>query len=267
MLARASNSRERLRKRVRYFVEERRFGHEELRDFVLRISTLGELALIGGALRDLVLGRKFSEFKSDLDFVASPRSLRDFDKLMHRWRADTNRFGGYRLGLQRWKIDIWPIQRTWAQTSGYCRVDTFSDLPRVTFFDWDAIVYVMGARKLFAGPNYFENVERRVIDINLEPNPNPLGNTIRALRYAYLWDAALGPNLAQFISKMLKEYDAETIVSKELKSFGFPLLHVELVNQVREELENVLEKDQVRPPPTVLRSLRRSKQLRLPLES
>jgi hypothetical protein len=48
---------------------------------------------------------------------------------------------------------------------------------------------------------YFKNLRERVLDINLEANPNPNGMAVRAIRMALLRRFSLTPRLAEFTLK------------------------------------------------------------------
>ncbi|WP_216076156.1 hypothetical protein, partial [Acinetobacter baumannii] len=51
-----------------------------------------------------------------------------------------------------------------------------------TFFDWDAIAYDLWERKLICSDDYLERIRAKRLDINLQPNPSPMGNLVRAIR-------------------------------------------------------------------------------------
>ncbi len=194
------------------------FVRGEPHDFLKELMSQGELALIGGAIRDAYL-QGVKEFKSDFDFVIHPRVLSDFIRFVRSHGAQENRFGGFGLEINRWKIDVWPLQLTWAHTHGHYRVESFQDLLSVTFFDWDAVVYNLSTDNVLLFADYFERVENRVLDVNLLPNPNPLGNAVRAIRYACRWNASFGPTLARHVHQMLCEHGHQSFLSAERKSF------------------------------------------------
>jgi len=163
-------------------------------------------------------------FTSDVDFVVDPGSMAEFERLVTSLSGQRNRFGGYGIQLTRWRVDVWPLQRTWAAVNGHANVQSLSDLTRVTFFDWDAIVYSVAMRSLASTASYFERVRSRVIDINLGHSPNPRGNAIRAIRYAYRWDAALGPELAGYVSRRIRDDGWNELVAAERAKFPNPIL-------------------------------------------
>jgi hypothetical protein len=212
---------EQLKRRVCYFLfESQRRGRREVADFAKQIYSLRDVAIIGGMLRELAVAGN-AAFTSDVDFVAKPIAVREFDRLMRRKGASINRFGGYRLELTSWKVDVWPLERTWASRAGYHDVHDFPDLLGATFFDWDAVLFDYGQRKVLAEPDYFSRLASKIIDVNLRPNPNPAGNAVRALRYAYLNELSFGRQLAEHVLECLSAHTWEDLIAREQKSFGF----------------------------------------------
>ncbi len=218
------SERQRLRKRADYFFGTGLRARGEVAAFANELRQLGPTVAIGGFLRDLYLdGNRY--FVSDVDFVVDPGSMQAFERLATRLGARPNRFGGYGVSLGRWKADVWPLERTWAAVHGHVEIRTIEDVLDATFFDWDSVIYAVGTGRLTAGEGYFQRLRDRVIDINLEPNPNPLGNAVRALRYAYRWKAALGAKLACHVEKQLRDHGWEAFVLSERRSFARPVLY------------------------------------------
>jgi hypothetical protein len=205
----------------------------EVADFAKQIHGLGDVVIIGGMLRDLAVAGN-AAFTSDVDFVAKPISLREFDRFMRRRGATMNRFGGCRLELSAWKVDVWPLERTWASQAGYRIVHDFPDLLGVTFFDWDAVLFDYKNQRILAEPDYFDRLASGIIDVNLRPNPNPAGNAVRALRYAYLNGLSFGKHLADHVLQCLSAHAWEDLISREQRSFGSSLLrHIDPSEVVR----------------------------------
>jgi hypothetical protein len=212
-----------LKKQADYFFESTSCARPEVARFGHQMVELGPVVVIGGFLRDLCLGGN-RHFKSDVDFVVDPNSISEFERLVVKLGGKVNKFGGYGITLKRWKVDVWPLERTWAAVAGHVAVSHLDDLVDVTFFDWDAILYSVTDQKLTTRHQYFDRIRRRIIDINLEPNPNPLGNAVRALRYAYRWDAALGQRLASHVAKQIRDNSWLSLVTSERRSFSKPVL-------------------------------------------
>ena len=181
-----------LKKLVRYFLSSDYRDREDVRRVLGELEGLGQLVLLGGMLRDLALfGNR--EFRSDIDFVIDPIDPELFEKRMASIGAKVNRFGGYALSSRKWQIDVWSLKNTWAHTEGHVQVRTFDDLLDTTFFRCDAIFYDLTKKRLRAKQGYFDDLRRRVLEINLRPNPNPKGNAVRAFRYCILKRFRWGP--------------------------------------------------------------------------
>lgn len=208
----------RLKRRVDAFFASRTEGRGEVAEFAASLGDLGRAVVIGGMLRDLCLSGPRG-FRSDVDFVVHPGSLAEYDRFIGCLGGKPNRFGGHSIQLSHWKVEVWPLQRTWAAVHGHVAVNRVEDLLDVTFFDWDAILYEVSEKRLIASDAYYDRVVKLVIDMNLEPNPNPLGNAVRALRYAYRWNAHLGERLALHLCRQVSEAGWSKLVAYERSSF------------------------------------------------
>ena len=80
-------------------------------DFLSDSLPDGDAYLFGGVLRDLALlgGRGFN---SDIDVVVEG-DWTSFKKYLDHLGAYRNKFGGYRLDVASWKVDIWSARETW----------------------------------------------------------------------------------------------------------------------------------------------------------
>ena len=213
----------RLKKKADYFFAESRTRRREVAAFARSLVDLGPTVAIGGMLRDVHLCG-LRRFRSDVDFVVDPGSMREFETFAARSGAERNRFGGYGISLDHWNVDVWPLERTWAAVNRHRNVTSLSDLLDVTFFDWDAILYRLDTRQLLHRPDYFQAIASRRIDVNLPQNPNPTGNAVRALRYARRFDAALGPTLADHVLRCIRDDGWQALVDSERRGFATHLL-------------------------------------------
>ena len=208
-----------LNKRVRYFFSTRYRHRSEVHETLGEFNSMGRVAAVGGMLRDLALFGNRS-FCSDIDLVIAPHDLDEFTACMRRRGGVRNRFGGYALPSKKWRIDVWALPTTWAHVQGHVTVKSLEDIKRTTFFDCDAILYDFSDRRLKFDNDYFEKLHERTININLLPNPNPIGNAVRAFRYAMLKNLRWGPDLTCFVAEMVEEYGWTTLAQNEKKSFN-----------------------------------------------
>ncbi len=221
-----ARTREILLKRIKRLLRLDQGGRDQselTREIFPYLNSLGSVALIGGAIRDVArAGRK--GFSSDLDFVIYGSDRDAFVAEMKTCRGFKNKFGGYRLRHFRWKVDVWHIDDTWAKTAGLTIVTQPSDLLQCTFFDWDSAVYELNSGKLIIPPDYLERLHLNVMDVRLERNPNPAGAVVRALRRAALWRVKFGPKLTAFCRRVLHELSWSELVCIDARAFSSAVL-------------------------------------------
>ncbi|SDF38018.1 hypothetical protein [Thalassobaculum litoreum] len=184
-----------------------------------RFTPLGGVAVIGGLVRDFAREGR-SGFKSDVDLVVDAPAD-EVRSLAESLRAASNRFGGFGYRSGPWKIDFWALEKTWARQ--HVSIESFSDLPSCTFFDWDAVAYDIKSKKIISSKNYLNAIVSNTIEINLKPNPSPRGNLLRAVRRLALWKVRPGPQLREFIKESLDDDALLFIKNKEKALYVNPV--------------------------------------------
>jgi hypothetical protein len=179
--------------------------------------TFERVAVIGGLVRDFAREGR-SEFRSDVDLVIDA-AAEDVARLAKHLGATPNRFGGYGTKEGPWKIDFWALETTWARR--HVSVQKLEDVILCTFFDWDAVAYDLWERKLICADGYLERISRQILDINLRPNPSPMGNLVRAIRRLVLWQVLPGPELTRFLDAHLDDDALRFVQAKEEELFTY----------------------------------------------
>jgi len=161
----------------------------------------GEVAIIGGLVRDIARSGPRG-FRSDVDLVlnASPKAV---ERIAARLGAKRNRFGGFGLITPLWKIDFWALRNTWAHQEGYASIRSLNDLLKSTFFNIDAIIYIINSRQLVADEKYILQLLSGCLEINLLPNPSIDGNLVRSVRRLLGWNMRPGLRLTDFLEENL----------------------------------------------------------------
>jgi hypothetical protein len=230
-----------LRKRVRRLLrlDRGKEDQSELRTKILPfLQSLGEVALIGGAIRDLArCGR--AGFASDLDFVIYDAPCDEVRNALIGVGGKSNRFGGFALRFHQWKVDVWHLEDTWARTVGARRVESISDLLSCTFFDWDAVIFDLKSGQLIYEEAYLSWLKNRVMELRLEENPNPAGSLVRALRRAALWQIRFGPELSRFSSHYIRTFRWDDLVERDRRAFGSSVLAYLNPDTLIQRLESV----------------------------
>jgi hypothetical protein len=158
-----------------------------------------KIAIFGGAIRDLALGKNVNQ-AADIDIVVDTEDIH-LSKTLSKIEHTYTKFGGIRFKYHNRMYDIWPLKQTWAFKEGLVKGNSFEDLIHTTFFVIDASYYSLPDHELYCHPNYFQNLINRVLDINLESNPNPAGMAKRALKMALLHNFSFTPRLVDYVLK------------------------------------------------------------------
>lgn len=225
-----------LPKRIDYFLRSEKYNRKEVFDVLKTLSPMGDVAIFGGMLRDLCFGGN-SKFCSDVDIVIDTKDEEALLRKLKPYPLEFNSFGGYRINLSKWRLDVWPLSKTWAFREGYVKDATFENLVKTTFFNWDAIVYVKKNNKIYSKEIYLETLKSRILDINLEPNPNPLGAIVRSLRYLIKDDAILSPKLTNYIIKASQLFAPYDLIVTEKQRFNGNSLNETLIGDILREMK------------------------------
>lgn len=229
-----------LKKRiVRFFDSSKRI---DVSNFIKSASSLGEVLVFGGLLRDIALfGAK--SFNSDIDLVVdcSPEELFSFfcDGI---YSFDKNKFGGYRIEVGGWTVDVWPVRETWAFKNNYVVFKGRESLLLTTITNWDAIAFSFKDRRIIADPSYLECLKVGELDIVLAENPNSVGVLMRILRSICDRRArVLMPKLVKYLKQELPNWSAKQIVAAQENVLGKVYLsEVEFYN-FRDEIFSLQE--------------------------
>jgi predicted nucleotidyltransferase len=224
-----------LRDRIESYLNSTNVGSDAL-ELAQRLQSAGDVAIFGGMLRDLARSGE-QAFNSDIDIVvdADPEHL---ESLIVDYNFCRNKFGGYRLNGRNAQFDVWALRNTWAIRERYVEADHLSDLTKTTFFNWDAIVYVVHTREIFHSHNYLESIHQKTANIVLKHNPNVLGTVARTLRILVDWDGTLAPDLAAFLEEALESHCLHDIKKAQLDTLGREMLDERTLKSLKAKMRH-----------------------------
>src|SRR5690606_15027343 len=122
----------------------------------------------------------------------------------------------------RWRVDIWPVQHSWAFRVGLVEGGTVAELPRTTFLNVEAIAVEVSperAARIFDG-GFSAAWTTKCLDINLEENPDPLRSALRALFSAAKYRFALSSRLADYVLTQAAHLPPDKLEAIERRHFG-----------------------------------------------
>ena len=191
----------------------------EFLDFLTDSLPDGDIYLFGGVLRDLALlgGRGFD---SDIDVVVEG-DWRSCEKYFEHLGARRNKFGGYRLEVASWKVDVWSAKETWAIKQNLVEYRGIASLTETTVLNWDAILMNWRTRAFIFKENYLDEIQSRVLDIVLEQNPDPMGMVVRVFRHLCMKDAkSVTPKALTYLANCTASYSLRDLTDREIRSYG-----------------------------------------------
>ena len=170
--------------------------------------------LCGGAVRNMLLTNK--SIPRDLDIILGYISKEQLENLFPNNIKGKTSLGGLKLQVKDWSIDVWPLQDTWAFRDGIFEGISFSDYPKITFLDIEAIAIQLFSkgrkRREIYSNGFFESISKKTIELNFDENPAPAECIVRALHIANEYKFLIGPKLAHYIISHTNRMEIEELV-------------------------------------------------------
>lgn len=148
-----------------------------IRDYFLNIDSIRDL--------DIVIGK-------EIDFeLVSTYVFPDINVMK-------NSFGGYKININGFRIDIWTIDNTWGIINER-KSATKHSLINSAFFNFSAILYDLNVEEFYFDNSFVCFLKNEEIDIVYEKNPNIALCFINALYYKNRLSMPLSAKLKRWI--------------------------------------------------------------------
>lgn len=157
-----------------------------------RLKSGGDVSILGGAIRDWSLGRQ----PRDIDIVVGCPAPKLEDLLQHK--AQKNRFGGFKIELNKVEFDIWSLDTTWAFKNDPKFNKKMEEVPETVFLNIDAIMFDLSGEKIL-DKGFGQAMETKTLDIVYAPNPYPYLCVSKALIALHKYDLRPSQRLSEFI--------------------------------------------------------------------
>jgi hypothetical protein len=183
----------------------------------------------GGTPRSLLVSRISSNqlgTPRDIDIVVHGASIDCLRDHLASYIERETRFGGLKLQHGTWQFDVWPLDQTWALKVRHVRWPGFSDLPRTTVFNLEAVAVDAWTapgqpRRIYSGDDqFFHGVLNKLLELNDAANPFPELTVVRALVLARSLAYRIGPRLASYIARQGSDLTPETLTSIQREHYG-----------------------------------------------
>jgi hypothetical protein len=205
--------------------------------------------LCGGAVRDMLLCN--NSIPRDLDIILGYVSREQLETLFPDHNKEKTSLGGLKLQVKDWSIDMWPIQDTWAFKEGKVTGKGFSDYPKITFLNIDAIAIQLFSKKRqkreIYSKGFFEAIAERTIELNFEENPAPAECIVRALRIANKFKFVIGPRLARYMISYTNQMEIEELAEIYQRRYMSADVTVEKLHNCFKSIETQMQASNNRP--------------------
>lgn len=148
-----------------------------IRDFFLNIDSIRDL--------DIVLGKKI-----DFEFIKN--------YIFSDMTVNVNSFGGYKITINEFRIDVWTIENTWGIINEKKNA-TRSSLINSAFFNFSAILFHFNTDEFYCNDVFVNFLNTKEIDIVYEKNPNIPLCFVNALYYKNKLSMPLSAKLKRWI--------------------------------------------------------------------
>jgi hypothetical protein len=176
--------------------------------------------LIGGAIRDLVLGGA-AKTPRDFDIVlcnaTQAEIAAEFSDLPLVRRT---RLGGLRYDCGEVFVDIWPLEETFAVRNK--KAVKIQDVTKHAFLDLEAVAVEislgMGKPRQIIENGFTRAVLTRTLEVNYEQNPFPEVCVVKAIRTATGLTLFMGDSLVEYIRS--RDWDLNALVEAQKYHYG-----------------------------------------------
>ncbi|MBM7112385.1 hypothetical protein [Archangium primigenium] len=213
-----------LRRRLSAFIHRESVWRPAVRSIQERTQARDwTMFLFGGTLRDL-LALAPSTVPRDLDLVVAGTTRQELESVFQQELVRVNRFGGLHLVTHKLPVDMWTLESTWAFRERLVPGGEFSDLPRTTFLNVEAIAAEFhtrpGRARTLYTRDFFRGIQERQVEINLEDNPFPALCIVRSLITAQRLRFSLGPRLVRYFLHHARRIPLEEMEAIQRSHYG-----------------------------------------------
>lgn len=206
-------------------------------------NEVGEAFLFGGIVRDAVLG--FGGVFGDIDiFVSGPLDA-DFASGLSRYSRRTN-FGGLRLVVGKFDIDIWELPQSYAFRIEKGRAISIPSLLDTVCFSSDAVAVSLLDSKIITTSKFRETVRNKSLTFVSPPRRLEILQAVRIARLMVKIDLLPDMEVAQFFVSAVRQFGVEGLVRAEEKWRGRRVLDAYLLDAVHLSCEELISKGEQR---------------------
>ena len=202
------------------YFNERKKNNYQFRYLINELEKLGDIILIGGAIRDIVLSQCEPR---DIDLIIDTQE--DIDGIMNTFdNTCRNRLGGYKISLDDLEIDVWTLDNHWAFKEKILD-KSFNNIMYSTFLNFDSLFYNF-SKRIGCAHVFNEAVSTSCLDITLKDeyinrNPTKDVNIVRMFIIEDSWNLKFSKKARTYIQQWVIEQEnpVETLWKAQKKHY------------------------------------------------
>lgn len=181
-----------------------------LSDIFDKIGGKNNLYIVGGSIRDAYYNEINDYSVRDIDLIIHEQN-NELDSILKDYNYEKNRFGGYKISLEKIEVDIWTYNDNWAIKNKLVNeTSIIRNIAKGALLNIDSLVYDYYNKKI-NDELFYKVLESKEIDfvtdnqdyINL--NPNKELNIFRILYSKQKYELSLSQNIKKYIKEFTKE--------------------------------------------------------------
>lgn len=191
--------------------------NESVIQFIETLKKQTNVFIFSGIIRDFFIKSQKDLFR-DIDIIIEDDLKIEllFDTLTYK----KNSFGGYKITIDTFTIDLWVIKKTWALNNGQLKFefDFIHELPKTTFFNFSSIIYSLNNKEFIIGQDFLRFIRDKKIEIVSDKNLYPELCIVNSFYYQERLNLQFGEKLKNYITSNIQE-NIEKLESIQIKHF------------------------------------------------
>jgi predicted house-cleaning noncanonical NTP pyrophosphatase (MazG superfamily) len=193
-------------------------------EFIKNLKAKTNVFIFSGIIRDYFVNPNANIFR-DIDIIIEDDL--EIENITKNLDYKKNSFGGYKILIDNFTIDLWVIRKTWGLNNGQLKFefDFLNELPKTTFFNFSSILFSLNKVEFIVGIDFLRFIRDKKIEIVSEKNPYPELCIVNSFYYQDKLKYKLGSKLKKYIlDNYLQNIDnLEPIQVKHFNTIKYPL--------------------------------------------
>lgn len=211
---------------------------EEVLNLIYKLEEYSSVYLFSGIIRDFFVSPNNS-FR-DIDLIYDTDNNLVIEELFLDYKFNKNSFGGYKILINNYTVDIWNLKDTWGLKKGQLTFEFnyLNKLPDTAFFNFSSIVYSLNENSFIIGKPFLNFLQRKEIDLVMEENPFPELCVINTIYFKKRLNFKLSNKLIDYITNQIEQVRISDLFYIQIKHYNKIIFYEDDLISFFEELKH-----------------------------